>query len=396
MLKAASLLMALTLIAPCLPGEAARIAIPYVYLNGQQLPAYQLNANFQSIYALANGGLDTTNLATHAGILMTQLQLNPGLPAVSLQSSGSYAWGAGIIADTRPRVVLTSDGNVLFGPGSAAGDIQLLRSAAGTLQLGVPGGATTPVFDMNGGTIINCSNCSSQGGWLPPSPSFYQTSGAFAWAAGVTGNSYPSLAMADTGFYWGDGTATPANYMTFNGPNITLSFTTVGPTINFGGGFLYGATNSALASAPVNAGTLLVGNGHLSGDGYGGYYPAATPVNGSFLLWDNRVPYSMRWGTIGAPMLMHVAPSATVNKAHTLGAAPTSLAYSIRCEKPDHGYAIGDVIYMPYHTGLTLSADEKQVYASSSKDVCFQGIDKVTHDSCVFTTDNWSLIIDAR
>ena len=63
-------------------------------------------------------------------------------PPVSLQGTGSATiFGAGTTGDTNPRVELDADGGIRFGPGGAANDVRIFRSAVGVLNIGSGGNA---------------------------------------------------------------------------------------------------------------------------------------------------------------------------------------------------------------------------------------------------------------
>lgn len=121
------LISLLTLLACSNAAQAALVTLPYVYINGQTLPANQLNSDFQIIYNDYNGNINDANIAAGANIQLSKLLLTA--PAITLEATGNNAWGAGITGDTQPRVSLRSDGYLFFGPGgSTVPDSMIKRS----------------------------------------------------------------------------------------------------------------------------------------------------------------------------------------------------------------------------------------------------------------------------
>ena len=136
--------------------QANTVSIPNTFVGGQTLPAAQLNQNFSAIYNAFNGNITDANIAAGAAISSSKISFSAGNFAKAV--TGTNIWSAGITGDTVPRVTLTSDGSVLMGAGgNTALDSGLVRTGAATVQLY----GTTPVLDLNSGTIINCANMMS-------------------------------------------------------------------------------------------------------------------------------------------------------------------------------------------------------------------------------------------
>jgi hypothetical protein len=133
------------------------INYPYDFSNGTIADATQVNDNFGAVSDVVNGNLDTTNLSASAGITVSQLGLDPGGTAFNKQASGVNTWASGLTTDTQPRVTMTTDAGIKFGPGgSGTPDVELVRSAANTVQLNnTSGGAAN--LDLNGGALQNAS-----------------------------------------------------------------------------------------------------------------------------------------------------------------------------------------------------------------------------------------------
>ena len=152
----------------------AIITLPYVYVPGQVLPAAQLNADFQTIYNDYNGNITSANLSPSAGVLLSQLSLNPGSAAINKQTTGNITWGSGLTGDTQPRVTMTSDGELEFGVGgTTAPDVGFIHSATNTVQLNNGTLNTgTGYLDMNYGAFTNAPIGLTPGGRL------YMTTGS--------------------------------------------------------------------------------------------------------------------------------------------------------------------------------------------------------------------------
>lgn len=107
-----------------------------MYVNGQTLPAAQLNGNFNTIVTDYNGNITNANISGTANIAVTKLNLGTIVPALGLNSAGSVTWASGITGDANPRIALYTDGFLKFGAGGgSAVDIMLKRLSA--TQLGV-------------------------------------------------------------------------------------------------------------------------------------------------------------------------------------------------------------------------------------------------------------------
>lgn len=144
-------------------GWATTLTFPYTFSPGTTIFSAQVNANNTAVATVINGGLDHNNLSPTAGILLTQLGLNPGGTAFDKSTTGAQTWASGLTTDSVPRVTMTTDKGLQFGPGaSGALDLALQRTGTSTLQLNnAASGAAT--FDMNNGTISNVGSFSGTG-----------------------------------------------------------------------------------------------------------------------------------------------------------------------------------------------------------------------------------------
>lgn len=140
------------------------IIIPFTFTPDTEIFSSQVNANYVAITNVVNGGLDNSNIASNAGIVLSKLSLNPGGAAFNRTTTANQTWGSGLTTDSVPRVVMFSDKGLQFGAGAASAlDLALQRTAAKTLQLNDTAGGsvtfqfggTTGILDMAGGSIIN-------------------------------------------------------------------------------------------------------------------------------------------------------------------------------------------------------------------------------------------------
>lgn len=141
-------------------GWATTLTFPYTFSPGTTIFSAQVNANNTAVATVINGGLDHNNLSPTAGILLSQLGLNPGGTAFNKGTTGAQTWASGLTTDSVPRLTDTTDKGIQFGPGaSGALDTAIQRTGVSTLQLNnAASGAAT--LDMNSGTISNASTIS--------------------------------------------------------------------------------------------------------------------------------------------------------------------------------------------------------------------------------------------
>ncbi len=148
------------------PALADAIVLPYSYSAGQVITAAKLNANNLAITDQVNGNLSDVNIKVGAAIAPTKIDFTQG--CAILRAAAANGLTVGTTGDTVPRLAITSEGAIHFGPGGvSARDIQIMRKAgpiiairneadsadgnlsAGALTLGT---ALTPA---NGGTGNN-------------------------------------------------------------------------------------------------------------------------------------------------------------------------------------------------------------------------------------------------
>jgi hypothetical protein len=227
------------------------LPFPTFVANTTILPA-QVNSNNAAIVTQVNGGLDNTNISSGAAIAVSKLGLSPGGPAINLTTTGGHTWGSGLTTDANPQIVMTADKGLQFGPGgSTAPDVLLIRSAASTLQLNIPGGGTG-TFDMNNGTLKNVTLSNyTLGSALPVSGG---GTGATTLTGVLIGNGTSAVtALAPlTVAHGGTGAATLTGALVGNGTGAIT-----GGTLSVGNGGT-GATTLASGSLLTGAGTSAV------------------------------------------------------------------------------------------------------------------------------------------
>lgn len=149
------------------PAFADAIVLPYSYSPGQVITAAKLNANNLAITDQVNGNLTDANIKVGAAIAPTKIDLTQGLAI--LRAAAANGLTVGTTGDTVPRLAITSEGAIHFGPGGGtARDIQIMRKAgpliairneadsadgnlsAGALSLGT---ALTPQNGGSGNTV---------------------------------------------------------------------------------------------------------------------------------------------------------------------------------------------------------------------------------------------------
>lgn len=107
---------------------------PYTAVDGADILAAEINARLSTLYALVNGNLDNANVKTGAAIDPAKLDLTKEI--LDLRAATNRCLSAGTTGDTVPRVSLTADGKVYFGPGGGTAiDTILKRDAAGYLRV---------------------------------------------------------------------------------------------------------------------------------------------------------------------------------------------------------------------------------------------------------------------
>ena len=106
------------------------ITIPNTLSDGNTILASELNQNFTAVTDVVNGNIDNDNIAAGAAIAASKLAI-----ANILTAASTISIGVGTTGDTNPRIALDTDGHLVLGSGSAAGDVRLTRESAGVAAI---------------------------------------------------------------------------------------------------------------------------------------------------------------------------------------------------------------------------------------------------------------------
>lgn len=148
--------------------------------------------------AISGGTLSGTFTGAPAIAGATQFT---GDPIFQGATAADTAASVRVAADSQPRLALRADGALVFGPGTAAGDATLSRSAAGTLATsgGLNPGGPVAATGAVGATVTNTT--------------------ASALQAGLSGDSTQRFVVGGDGkIGWGTGVATRDTYLYRTGP----------------------------------------------------------------------------------------------------------------------------------------------------------------------------------
>lgn len=134
------------------PTEAVNpIIYPYTFVNGQILPAGQLNGNFDAVSNIVDDSLTNDNIAVGANIALSKLALTA--TALDLMASGNPTWASGVTGDTVARIQLNSNGLLQFGPGSATAVDSAFARISSTL-LGARDAANAAYIDFGAANLV--------------------------------------------------------------------------------------------------------------------------------------------------------------------------------------------------------------------------------------------------
>lgn len=116
------------------PAFADAITLPYSYSPGQVITAAKLNANNQAITDQVNGNLSDANVKVGAAIAPTKIDFTQG--CAILRAAAANGLTVGTTGDTVPRLAITSEGAIHFGPGGGtARDIQIMRKTGPKISI---------------------------------------------------------------------------------------------------------------------------------------------------------------------------------------------------------------------------------------------------------------------
>ena len=108
----------------------SNITIPNTLSDGNTILASEHNQNYTAITDVVNGNIDNDNIAAGAAIAASKLAI-----ANILTTASTISIGVGTTGDANPRIALDSDGHLVLGSGSAAGDVRLIRESAGVAAI---------------------------------------------------------------------------------------------------------------------------------------------------------------------------------------------------------------------------------------------------------------------
>ena len=108
----------------------SNITIPNTLSDGNTILASEHNQNYTAITDVVNGNIDNDNIAAGAAIAASKLAI-----ANILTTANTVTIGVGTTGDSNPRVALDSDGHLVLGSGSAAGDVRIKRESAGVAAI---------------------------------------------------------------------------------------------------------------------------------------------------------------------------------------------------------------------------------------------------------------------
>lgn len=106
------------------------ITIPNTLSDGNTILASEHNQNYTAITDVVNGNIDNDNIAPAAAIAASKLAISN-----ILNTASTISIGVGTTGDTNPRIALDTDGHLVLGSGSAAGDVRLIRESAGVAAI---------------------------------------------------------------------------------------------------------------------------------------------------------------------------------------------------------------------------------------------------------------------
>ena len=238
----------------------------------------------------SNGKLDVITSSSNGNVFdvvnNTSAPTAPNFQVISA-AAGDSAVGLDVSGDADFRFTVDSNGKMYWGSGSATGDTDLYRSAAGTLKtdnaltvtgtlaggLGAFSASSTQVgisYSSSAGQILKVVNATS----APSAPSVQIYAAAAAdtsFGIGVTGDAHDRFTVDSNGeHYWGTGAAAVDTWL-YRSATSTLN------------------TNGALVAGGYVQGTRLVATG-LTGATAASRYVGATasgaPASGTFNVGD--------------------------------------------------------------------------------------------------------------
>lgn len=347
------------------PAFADAITLPYSYSPGQVITAAKLNANNQAITDQVNGNLSDANIKVGAAIAPTKIDLTQGLAI--LRAAAANGLTVGTTGDTVPRLAITSEGAIHFGPGgSTARDIQIMRK-------------TGPVIAIRNEADSADGNITA--GALTLSTALPGTSGGTGnTAAPGTGK----MLVSDGTKYAQVGPGTNKQIPRSDGTTIAM----VTPD------YVDGPASSTDHRLAVFNGTT----GKLLKDG---------PSNGTagWVLTSNgtsAVPTFQAAGTsVFTSSDQTITGAGSLTLAHGLGTTPKNVWAALVCQTAELNYSVGNVVPLvggnqPFAVssscgyGCVVDATNLNIrYGSSVGPGPFYLLDKTTGTATAITLANW-------
>ena len=118
---------------------ADTLTIPNSFTAGTPAQASQVNSNFNAVAAIVNGNIANDNIKSAAAIALSKIDLTSAAAPTNewfvKRAASNRCLSAGTTGDTVPRVSLSSDGYLQFGPGGASAlDIGMRRFSGSAVQ----------------------------------------------------------------------------------------------------------------------------------------------------------------------------------------------------------------------------------------------------------------------
>lgn len=317
------------------------ITIPNTLSDGNTILASELNQNFTAVTDVVNGNIDNDNIAAGAAIAASKLAI-----ANILTAASTISIGVGTTGDTNPRIALDTDGHLVLGSGSAAGDVRLTRESAGVAA--IRNAADSAYADLKVDNLI------------PATPLDTNYGGTGLTDSDLSSKDYfPVRINSDSSGF--EGYDQTPSQLTVDSVNEDIAPTKNIHTIGtYGGAGTDDLTDIDAASVPV---------GHeltLKSDGSGNVVTVKTTGNidtydgndfaiedGYYikLYWDGTNwkeigRFSAATGTqVNSTEVTHTA-GGTTTWAHGLGATPIWFGVKARCNSADKNYAVNECIWL--------------------------------------------------
>jgi hypothetical protein len=123
------------------------ISVPYSFTPGTTISSSQVNADFTAVLSGLNSStLDFVNIKM-----------------LDTRAAVTQSWAANVTGDSNARIALTTSTGLQGGPGNAALDVQMSRTAANTWGVQAVGGGAGNI-DLSGGLLLHAADLIVNGG----------------------------------------------------------------------------------------------------------------------------------------------------------------------------------------------------------------------------------------